>query len=69
MKKGLRFALVGTVLTAAITTLAPSSNDYEPRIQSEQGAAGEAAYLHSLRENQVTGTIDKEDISSAIQSL
>ena len=48
MKKGLRFALVGTVL-AAITTLAPSSNDYEPRMQSEQGAAGAAAYLHSLR--------------------
>ena len=69
MKKGLRFALVGTVLTAAITILAPSSNDYEPRIQSEQGAAGAAAYLHSLRANQVTGTIDQEDISSAIQSL
>ena len=38
-------------------------------LQSEQGAAGAAAYLHSLRANQVTGTIDQEDISSAIQSL
>jgi hypothetical protein len=71
MKTGLRFALAGTVLTAAITSLAilPSNEAYVPRMQNEQGAAGAAAYLHGLRANQVTGEIDQEDVLSAIESL
>ena len=57
MKTGLRFALAGTVLTAAITSLAilPSNEAYVPRTQNEQGAAGAAAYLHGLRANPFTG--------------
>ena len=35
-EKGLRFALAGTVLTAAITTLTPSSDDYKPRIKANR---------------------------------
>jgi len=71
MKTGLRFALAGTFLTAAITSLAilPSNEAYVPRTQNEQGASGAAAYLHGLRANQVTGEIDQEDVLSAIESL
>ena len=71
MKKGLRFALAGTVLTAAITSLVimPKAETYVPRVQNEQGAAGAAEYLHALRANQITGKVNQEDIISAIESL
>ena len=35
----------------------------------EQSAAGAAAYLHSLRANQITGEVTQEDIQNAIESL
>ena len=70
MKTGLRFALLGTVLTAAAVTLIPSNEgSYEPRVKEEASAAGAASYLHSLRANQVTGKINQEDIQSAIESV
>jgi len=70
MKTGLRFALLGTVLTAAAVTLIPSNEgSYEPRVKEETSAAGAASYLHSLRANQVTGKINQEDIQSAIESV
>jgi hypothetical protein len=37
--------------------------------QNKQGAAGAAAYLHSLRANQITGEVSQEDIEAAIESL
>ena len=69
MKKGLRFALAGSVLTAAIIALSTSAPKYTPVNMEEQSAAGAAAYLHSLRANQLTGTVNQEDIQSAIESL
>jgi photosystem II stability/assembly factor-like uncharacterized protein len=69
MKQGLRFALVGTVLAAAIITVLPKKAQYIPRQEEEQSAAGAAAYLHSLRANQITGEVTQEDIQSAIESL
>jgi len=69
MKKGLRFALAGSVLTAAIIALSTSAPKYTPLKMEEQSAAGAAAYLHSLRANQLTGTVNQEDIQSAIESL
>ena len=69
MKKGLRFALAGSVLTAAIIALTTSAPKYTPVNMEEQSAAGAAAYLHGLRANQVTGTVNQEDIQSAIESL
>ena len=70
MKTGLRFALLGTVLTAATITLIPSKDaSYLPRVKQEASAAGAASYLHSLRANQVTGKINQEDIQSAIESV
>ncbi len=69
MKKGLRFALAGSLLTAAIITLSTSEPKYTPVSSEEQSAAGAAAYLHGLRANQITGTVNQEDIQSAIESL
>ncbi len=69
MKKGLRFALAGSLLTAAIITLSTSEPKYTPVSLEEQSAAGAAAYLHGLRANQITGTVNQEDIQSAIESL
>ena len=69
MKKGLRFALAGSVLTAAIIALSTSAPKYTPLKMEEQSAAGAAAYLHALRANQLTGTVNQEDIQSAIESL
>ena len=70
MKKGIQFAILGTLFTAAVLLLTPSVESvYQPRIQNEQGAAGAAAYLHELRANQVTGDVSQEDILSAIESL
>ena len=70
MKTGLRFALLGTVLTAATISLIPSKDaSYQPRVKEEASASGAAAYLHSLRANQVTGKINQEDIQSAIESV
>ncbi|MCO4791183.1 MAG: hypothetical protein KC437_03935, partial [Flavobacteriales bacterium] len=69
MKKGLRFALAGSLLTAAIITLSTSGPKYTPVNSEEQSAAGAAAYLHGLRANQITGTVNQEDIQSAIESL
>ncbi|MDA8687413.1 hypothetical protein N9L72_02775 [Schleiferiaceae bacterium] len=69
MKKGLRFALAGSLLTAAIITLSTSEPKYTPVNSEEQSAAGAAAYLHGLRANQITGTVNQEDIQSAIESL
>ena len=69
MKQGLRFALAGTVLAAAIFTALPKKAQYTPRQVEEQSAAGAAAYLHSLRANQITGEVTQEDIQSAIESL
>lgn len=70
MKKGLRFAALGTVLTAAIVTITSTPEaSYSPRLVEEQSAAGAAAYLHSLRANQVTGEVNQEDILSAIESV
>ena len=69
MKKGLRFALVGSLLTAAIIKLSTSEPKYTPVSLEEQSAAGAAAYLHGLRANQITGTVNQEDIQSAIESL
>ena len=69
MKKGLRFALAGSLLTAAFITLSTSEPKYTPVSLEEQSAAGAAAYLHGLRANQITGTVNQEDIQSAIESL
>ena len=70
MRKGLRFAAIGTVLTATIVTLSSTPEaSYSPRVVEEQSAAGAAAYLHSLRANQVTGEVNQEDILSAIESV
>jgi len=69
MKQGLRFALASTVLAAATIALLPKEAQYTPRVVEEQSAAGAAAYLHSLRANQITGEITQEDIQSAIESL
>ena len=70
MKKGIQFAILGTLFTAAVLLLTPSVESvYQPRIQNEQGAAGAAAYLHELRANQVTGDVSQEDILSAIEGL
>jgi len=69
MKKGLRFALAGSLLTATIITLSTSEPKYTPVSSEEQSAAGAAAYLHGLRANQITGTVNQEDIQSAIESL
>ena len=69
MKKGLRFALAGSLLTAAIITLSTSEPKYTPVSSEERSAAGAAAYLHGLRANQITGTVNQEDIQSAIESL
>ncbi|MDC1028867.1 T9SS type A sorting domain-containing protein [Schleiferiaceae bacterium] len=69
MKKGLRFALAGSVLTAVIIALSTSAPKYTPLKMEEQSAAGAAAYLHALRANQLTGTVNQEDIQSAIESL
>ena len=69
MKKGLRFALAGSLLTAAFITLSTSEPKYTPVSSEEQSAAGAAAYLHGLRANQITGTVNQEDIQSAIESL
>ena len=70
MKRGLRFAVLGSVLTAATIAVLPSQEaTYTPRAKSEASAAGAAAYLHSLRANQVTGEVNQEDIQSAIESL
>ena len=66
MKKGIQFAILGTLFTAAVLLLTPSVESvYQPRIQNEQGAAGAAAYLHELRANQVTGDVSQEDTSSS----
>ncbi|MDE0987469.1 MAG: hypothetical protein OSA02_08105, partial [Schleiferiaceae bacterium] len=68
MKKGIQFAILGTLLIAAVLFVIPSQESvYQPRIQNEQGAAGAAAYLHGLRANQVTGEVNQEDILSAIE--
>ena len=71
MKKGLRFALVGTVLTAAAfsLTMISGTEEYTPRTQKNQAAMGAAQYLHSLRANQITGEVSQEDIQNAIESL
>ena len=69
MKQGLRFALAGSVLAAALITVLPKKAQYTPRQVEEQSAAGAAAYLHSLRANQITGEVTQEDIQSAIESL
>ena len=69
MKQGLRFALAGTILAAAVITALPPKAQYTPRQVEEQSAAGAAAYLHSLRANQITGEVTQEDIQNAIESL
>lgn len=69
MKQGLRFALAGTILAAAVITALPQKAQYTPRQVEEQSAAGAAAYLHSLRANQITGEVTQEDIQNAIESL
>ena len=60
MKKGLRFALVGTVLTAAFSHSLVSGTKYTPRTQKNQAAMGAAQYLHSLRANQITGEVSQK---------
>ena len=69
MKQGLRFALAGTILAAAVITALPQKAQYTPRQVEELSAAGAAAYLHSLRANQITGEVTQEDIQNAIESL
>ena len=69
MKQGLRFALAGTILAAAVITALPQKAQYTPRQVEEQSAAGAAAYLHSLRANQITGEVTQEDVQNAIESL
>ena len=70
MKKGIQFAILGTLFTAAVLLLTPSVESvYQPRIQNEQGAAGAAAYLHELRANQVTGDVSQADIQASQVSL
>ena len=69
MKQGLRFALAGTILAATVITALPQKAQYTPRQVEEQSAAGAAAYLHSLRANQITGEVTQEDVQNAIESL
>lgn len=69
MKTRLRLALLGTVTATAILAFLPKERAYEPRTMEEQSAAGAAAYLHSLRANQLTGEVNMEDVQSAVAKL
>ena len=70
MNTRLRFALLGSVTAAAILTfLSTNQRTYTPRPAVDNSAKGAALYVHQMRANQLTGTVDMEAVEAALDRL
>ncbi|MFY0644024.1 MAG: T9SS type A sorting domain-containing protein [Bacteroidia bacterium] len=58
--------LAGATFTASIMK---SGDSYQPRVKTEATPDGHYAYINSMRNNQVTGTIDPQDIANAREQI